>query len=261
MPSRFCDSLGPLRRRCGLEGPVSPVATGDKDHSGDTNLPAISIRSPMSPVSPVARTREGFRSTAPCDASGSSESAHVNFSEPSGGGGDTGDTSTGPPCGALDRSWRHGAVHVGFGGQRLMSASRPSTGTGGAPSREPGAATTMGSAADQLRALASRVRRLGLAGRFDPETAFIERDELAHALRQLAGRLDRGADQLLPAPQPAMSRVLLPRRFAAVLAAKTSEIACMRALLAQSMRPPRRRRRSVCKAQLLLPLSEAADDC
>jgi hypothetical protein len=52
----------------------------------------------------------------------------------------------------------------------------------------------------------------------------------------------------------------LPRRFAAVLAAKASEIASLRALLAQAMRPGRRRRRSASESQLMLPLSEGANE-
>jgi hypothetical protein len=42
-------------------------------------------------------------------------------------------------------------------------------------------------AADRLRDLARRVERRGLAGRFDPEAAFAQREELAHELRRLAG--------------------------------------------------------------------------
>jgi hypothetical protein len=116
-----------------------------------------------------------------------------------------------------------------------------------------------GSAADQLRALASRVHRVGLNGRFDPEAAFVERDELAHALRRLADRLERGTDQSPSPARPATSPAVLPRRFAAVLAAKASEIASLRALLAQATRPGRRRRRVESETQLMLPLSEAAN--
>ncbi len=39
---------------------------------------------------------------------------------------------------------------------------------------------------ETLRTLARRVERLGLAGRFDPESAFAAREELAHQLRRLA---------------------------------------------------------------------------
>jgi hypothetical protein len=52
----------------------------------------------------------------------------------------------------------------------------------------------------------------------------------------------------------------LPKRFAAVLAAQASEIRSMRALLAQAVRPGRRRRREASEAQLTLSLSEAADE-
>jgi hypothetical protein len=53
---------------------------------------------------------------------------------------------------------------------------------------------------------------------------------------------------------------VLPRRLAAAFAARTSEIASLRALLAQAMRPRERRRRTVSEAQLMLPLTEALDD-
>jgi hypothetical protein len=116
------------------------------------------------------------------------------------------------------------------------------------------------SASSELRALASRVRRVGLNGRFDPEAAFIERDVLAHALRRLADRLERRVGQQ-PAAQASTSRAVMPRRFAAVLAAKASEIASLRALLTQAVQPRRRRCRSASEAQLMLPLPEAANDC
>jgi hypothetical protein len=116
------------------------------------------------------------------------------------------------------------------------------------------------SAAEQLRTLARRVRRLGLAGRFDPEAAFIERDELAHGLHRLAAELEK-VDQRPPlSARPARPRTVESRRLAAVLAAKTSEIASLQALLAQAVRPGRRRRRAASEAQLILPLSEAASE-
>ena len=121
-------------------------------------------------------------------------------------------------------------------------------------------ATARPSAADHLRALASRVRRAGLNGRFDPEAAFIERDELAHALRRLADRLERDVCQPPPPAPPATPRADLPRRFAALLAAKASEIASLRALLAEAVRPGRRLGRAASEAQLTLPLSEAANE-
>jgi hypothetical protein len=110
----------------------------------------------------------------------------------------------------------------------------------------------------ELRVLARRVGRVGLNGRFDPEAAFIERDELAHALCRLANRLERLAD---PVAAPASTtRGVLPRRVAAVLAAKAREVANLRALLAQAVRPGRRRRRSASEVQLMLLLSEAGND-
>ena len=116
------------------------------------------------------------------------------------------------------------------------------------------------SVSSELRALAGRVRRVGLNGRFDPEAAFIERDELARALRRLADGLEHRAGQQPAAAPATTSRTAMPRRFAAVLAAKDSEIASLRALLAQAVRPKPRRRRSACHAQLMLPLSEVCAD-
>ena len=137
---------------------------------------------------------------------------------------------------------------------RRVEASSPPVGGVGL------AATTWPSAANQLRALVRRVRSMGLNGRFDPEAAFIERDELAHALLRLADRLERDAGQLQAAAATSTSRALLPRRFAAVLAAKASEIRSMRILLAQAVRPRRCRRRAALQAQLMLPFSETAND-
>jgi hypothetical protein len=234
MHSRRCNSPVLLRRRHGPEGPVSPVATGDRDPTGDRNLPVISTRSPLSPVSPVARTREDFQSTTRFGGSGRVQHARVNFSETCGGGGDTGDRSTVRAAEAL---------HL-----RPTAPLLPDV----------GGATMAKSAAAQLRALASRVRRVGLNGRLDPEAAFIERDELAHALRRLADSLERGASQP-PAPA-STSRAVIPRRFAAVLAARASEITSLRTLLAQAVRPVRHRRRSASEAQLMLPLSEAVHE-
>jgi hypothetical protein len=82
------------------------------------------------------------------------------------------------------------------------------------------------SAAAQLRVLANRVRGVGLDGRFDPEAAFIERDQLTHALRRLADGLERRAGQQ-PAAPASTSQAVMPRRFAAMLAAKASEIASL----------------------------------
>jgi hypothetical protein len=122
------------------------------------------------------------------------------------------------------------------------------------------ASSSRRSPAEQLRTLARVVERLSLNGRFDPEAAFIERDELAHALRRLADRLEHQSGQPATAAPASISQAVLPRRFAAVLAAKASEIASLRALLAQAMRPGRRRRRSASVSQLMLPLSEGANE-
>lgn len=136
-------------------------------------------------------------------------------------------------------------------GVRRAEASSPREGVG---------ATSPPSAAEQLRALASRVRLMGLNGRFDPEAAFIERDELAHALRRLADRLESGAGHPPSATQASRPRVVLPRRFETVLSAKASEITSLRALLAQAVRPRRRRGRAAFETQLMLPLLEGANE-
>jgi hypothetical protein len=253
MHNELCNLPELLDRRRALEGPVSPLATGDPDHTGDRNLPAISTRSPVSPVSPVARTREGLRSTTRFGKSGGVLYARVNFSEPCGGGGDAGDTITGRTSEAL-----HLRRPSAAGDRRPGSQGLAPTPTRAPSPSDVSMAAMATSVSSELRVLAGRVRRVGLNGRFDPEAAFIERDELTRALHGLAGRLERRAGQQ-PAAPASTSRAMMPRRFAAVLAAKASEIASLRALLAQAVRP-RRRRRSACDAQLMLPLSEAADD-
>jgi hypothetical protein len=255
MHSGLCDLPEVPDRRHGLEGPVSPLATGDPDHTGDRNLPAISTRSPVSPVSPVARTREVLRSTTRFGDSGRVLYARVNSSEPCGGGGDTGDTSADRTGKALHLRGPNAAGDRRLGGGRLAPVRT------NAPIRsDVGGATIAASVSSELRALAGRVRRVGLNGRFDLEAAFIERDELAHALRRLADRLEHRAGQLTAAAPATATRVVLPRRFAVVLAAKASEIARLRALLAQAVRPGRHRRRSASATQLMLPLSEIAND-
>lgn len=93
MHTHGCEYPQPLRLRRELGRHVSPVNTGDPDHTGDTDLPFDSTRSPLSPVSPVARTREGFRSTTQFRKPGRVGYARANFSEPCGAGGDTGDTN------------------------------------------------------------------------------------------------------------------------------------------------------------------------
>jgi hypothetical protein len=264
MHSRPCDLPEPRCRPWGLKGPVSPLPTGDRNHTGDRNLPLNSMLSPLSPVSPVARAREGFRNTIRFENPGRVQYARVDFSETSGDGGDTGDRGRGPGAEALLLRRRHstGPIVPDDGRPLPDCGDRqhggPATGAGAAPQGAAAAATTT-SAAEQLRTLANRVRRLGLAGRFDPEAAFIERDELAHPLRRLAVGLERDAARMPPAT-PSASRGVLPRRFAAVLAAMTSQIACLRRLLAQVERPARRRRRATSDAQLVLPLLEVVHD-
>ena len=111
----------------------------------------------------------------------------------------------------------------------VRRGTRPVPGSPG-PHRSHGfrrieASSSRPSPAEQLRTLARVVERLGLNGRFDPEAAFIERDELAHALRRLADRLEHQSGQPPTAAPGSTSQAVLPRRFAAVLAAKASEIA------------------------------------
>ena len=97
MHNQLCNLPERLDRRQGLEGLVSPVATGDTDHTGDTNSPLISTRSPVSPVSPVARTREGFRVIPEARQSERNMPARENFLESPGATGDTGDTASMKP--------------------------------------------------------------------------------------------------------------------------------------------------------------------
>jgi hypothetical protein len=113
------------------------------------------------------------------------------------------------------------------------------------------------SAAARLRALAARVRRLGLAGRFDPETVYVERDAIARALQRLAAEAEGAAGARPPplpaAPPPPVDAVAV-RRLSALLAARKAEAERLQALLAQAVRPVRRRRRALGEGQLLLPL-------
>jgi hypothetical protein len=106
------------------------------------------------------------------------------------------------------------------------------------------------------------VRRLGLAGRFDPETAYVERDEIARALQRLAAEAEGAAGARPPpapaAPPPPVDAAAV-RRLSALLAAKNEEAGHLRALLAQAVRPARRPRQALAPAQLPLPLLEAAD--
>jgi hypothetical protein len=82
---------------------------------------------------------------------------------------------------------------------------------------------------------------------------------VAHALRRLANHLESRAGRPPPVVSEPTSPEALPRRFAAVLAARASEITSLRTLLAQAVRPGRRRCRATyeARAQLTLPLSEA----
>jgi hypothetical protein len=256
----LCSSPEQRPSRCGLEQPVSPVSTGDRHPTGDRNSPDFSTLSPVSPVSPVARAPDGFQNNSRSDTVGRNVDARLNFSESPGATGDTGDKNAAPKDGASPSLRRHRAAEDGgLAGRRLVAACQLSTRPAAALPPDAGGTRMARSAAAQLRALANRVRRVGLNGRLDPEAAFIERDELAHALRRLADGLERQADQKPAAVPASTSQAVVPRRFAAMLAAKASEIASLRALLAQAVRP-RRRRPSACAAQLMLPLPEATND-
>jgi len=235
--------------RCSREQPVSPVSIGDRHPTGDRDSRLISTMSPVSSLSPVARARDGFRNNSRNDAIGRNLGARENFSESADS---TGDTNAESEVGARLHLRRRGAGgDKGIGDQKLVPGSRSWNRTAALLSP----ATTARSTAAQLRALASRVRRVGLNGRLDPEAAFIERDELAHALRRLAGRLERDAFQPTSTVTASATRAALPRRFAAVVAAQASEIRSMRALLAQAVRAGRRRRRTAAEAQLTLPFA------
>jgi hypothetical protein len=109
----------------------------------------------------------------------------------------------------------------------------------------------------RLKALARRVGRLGLGGRFDPEHAFLEREEVVQALLGLARELERVEPKPPARPAPAAIPSDRTRRLAALLAGRQREIDRLRILLAQAVRPSRRRRRAVPDAQLSLPLPEA----
>jgi hypothetical protein len=255
MHSRLCDLPEFLDWAQDLERPVSPLATGDPDHTGDRNLPVISMRTPVSPVSPVARTREGFRTTTRFKQSGRVLYARVNFSETCGGDGDSGDTITSRTREAPHLR-RPSATRDERPGRQRLALNRTT-----APIPSDGSKAAMVTpVSSELRALASHVRRVGLNGRFDPEAAFIERDELAHALLRLANGVERQAGPQPAAAAASIRQAVLPKRFAAVLAARASEIASLRALIAQAVRPERRRPRSGSEAQLMLPLSETAND-
>jgi len=111
----------------------------------------------------------------------------------------------------------------------------------------------------EVRAVARRVARLGLGGRFDPESAFIEREEVAEELRRLAKAADR-----LSLPQHRRSggasgqAIQRARRLELLLMQRGREIRRLQALLAQAARPNRRRRPRQADEQLSLPILEVA---
>ena len=119
----------------------------------------------------------------------------------------------------------------------------------------------MSEATERLRALARRIARLGLGGRMDPETAFIEREDVARQVLDVARDLERSAkagQRTSPAlPDPAVLRC---RRLEAMLTRQTREAMRLHRLLAQTTRPKRRVRRHPANAQLPLPLPETSHE-
>ena len=115
----------------------------------------------------------------------------------------------------------------------------------------------MTDAPERLRALARRITRLGLAGRLDPEAAFIEREDVAQLVLGVARDLERSttATQRSSAalPDAAAQRC---RRLEAMLARQTREVMRLHRLLAQTSRPRRRARQRPANTQLPLPLPE-----
>jgi hypothetical protein len=115
----------------------------------------------------------------------------------------------------------------------------------------------MSDAPERLRALARRIARLGLGGRMDPETAFIEREDVAQLVLGVARDLERSAkagQRASPAlPDPAVLRC---RRLEAMLTRQTREAMRLHRLLAQATRLKRRLRRHPADSQLPLPLPE-----
>jgi hypothetical protein len=120
------------------------------------------------------------------------------------------------------------------------------------------------SADASLAALARRVRRLGVAGRTDPERILVEKDSIAHELDRLARAAPRPvapADAVCAAPQrpapmrPAFAQLAQERarRAEALARAQAAELERLRGLLAEAVRQPRRRRRAGAD-QLELPL-------
>lgn len=110
-----------------------------------------------------------------------------------------------------------------------------------------------------LRQLAGRVRRTSFGGRWDPEAAMVERDEIAHGIFAVA----RSLDQQLPSTgmsQPRLQRPaklhVVERRREALVASQRQEIARLEQQLAQAVRRPPRRRSRSSNEQLVLPLPE-----
>lgn len=92
----------------------------------------------------------------------------------------------------------------------------------------------------RLRELARRISRLGLAGRWDPEAAFAEREALAVEARTLARGLEvaRPVEYRAADPTTVNERC---RRLEALAAAKSAEARKLRRLLASARPKPRQR--------------------
>jgi hypothetical protein len=107
----------------------------------------------------------------------------------------------------------------------------------------------------KLHRLAGRVRRTTFGGRWDPESALIERDEIASELIRVAQALER-QNQTGEWRRPLPTKSAMPSRAAALLISQKQRIALLEAQLAQAIRPRPRRRQRSSNDQLSLPLPE-----
>jgi hypothetical protein len=110
----------------------------------------------------------------------------------------------------------------------------------------------------KLHRLASRVRRTTFSGRWDPESALIERDEIANALVGVARALER--QPLAPdRRRPANEHPAVDRRLTALLDSQKQRIAMLEMQLGEANRPRPRRRQRRSDNQLSLPVLEEPD--
>ncbi len=99
----------------------------------------------------------------------------------------------------------------------------------------------MTTAPDRLRDLARRIGRLGLAGRWDPERAYAEREALAIEARRLAKELELTGPRIERRSADVASINERCRRLEALVAAKSAEARRLARLLASARPRPRRR--------------------